>query len=1101
MNTQIWINEFLFTRALFKGPVAKPLYTYQVTEQEYFDLVDLLKTCNLDVHPASTKPHYTAACFALFVAEYYRRFYEGNYSWEPIAKILNKELNVDTRSTLTIRGLDYWHLDLKRSTRGNQYLDSLFAQGGLPLPVISHDKHAFGRAINRGINNFYRSDALKRSLTDLMLDHQNELPQSFQNFETIQLLSAIVHQLMDYAHRIPKERKEAPADFLDQTLPDWNKTFPIPLDIANGRKLINEWLTDAVKTEGAERLAQEKRKHFTAEHKVLSFLPLTQIESILFLPKHITLEIEPSLLSTMRFETAVFEGERLALKSLAVYGQKENNVITVKLSITQLSIKRKQLDTPVIFRLLENGRPVFSAEIEGSALDVANSPLVLELENQDWNLVSTASCNLKACSVRTLLPEDAEIEIHGNESDAELIGRSQIGTWYQLSANHAVTTAEDKFIIRLKQNQQVSPFKLSGLQFFAESTPQTVFMGMPKLIHYNQDDATATDYREFVNGTPKHQSGLAAGIVNYQVKDSAGHTLYRRQFGLLPKDFVITTRAAAANEAAVYMFETRSPIKILNETSPYYAFKSDNSEGALVEVKPKNENSLPSVLFKISSDGHDKALHLRLPFPSIGVRLLTPDNQVTTTSELLLNELTGYRLILSAPNLVSETFRIRFSLHNRFGKLITHTKKLKTTGQTETISLYAFMQDITQLLSVTDDQDAYVQLQVVTHKTWLTLNLRRYNAKLFRDSDITLAVQPTGFSRQLVSADDDLYAMRLSEPEQEPLRLDKQLTENVPTGLYLTEKLFRQPDLWLIFAQPTAKLSFRPFLFVTLDPEQGQILNSNNTLHSAALSYHPKLNPDAFSHVITLMASDYHHSGWQYLTALKQNFAHLPLSTFEAWKALAQNPKALALAIFRLELDESFCVRIRDELAVIFETIPLEIWVVVRKYFKSLLKSAGLPEVFVDKTVKDRDGVMRMVVSGFDHITEYLDTGLSQTLKVPPLEVVLPIWYQQLRQVHADDQWPESVKTDLRNWLDTTELPDVIKRLTHRDYTDSVTYLPIFMAYLTMGLNNLSQLNQSQALVKYFIKEHAEFDKRWYQDVHALMVAHLTKNLMNQRFL
>lgn len=343
MNTQIWINEFLFTRALFKGPVAKPLYTYQVTEQEYFDLVDLLKTCNLDVHPASTKPHYTAACFALFVAEYYRRFYEGNYSWEPIAKILNKELNVDTRSTLTIRGLDYWHLDLKRSTRGNQYLDSLFAQGGLPLPVISHDKHAFGRAINRGINNFYRSDALKRSLTDLMLDHQNELPQSFQNFETIQLLSAIVHQLMDYAHRIPKERKEAPADFLDQTLPDWNKTFPIPLDIANGRKLINEWLTDAVKTEGAERLAQEKRKHFTAEHKVLSFLPLTQIESILFLPKHITLEIEPSLLSTMRFETAVFEGERLALKSLAVYGQKENNVITVKLSITQLSIKRKQL--------------------------------------------------------------------------------------------------------------------------------------------------------------------------------------------------------------------------------------------------------------------------------------------------------------------------------------------------------------------------------------------------------------------------------------------------------------------------------------------------------------------------------------------------------------------------------------------------------------------------------------------------------------------------------------------------------------------------------------------------------------------------------------
>ncbi|MDP5132048.1 MAG: hypothetical protein NWQ54_14285, partial [Paraglaciecola sp.] len=110
-----------------------------------------------------------------------------------------------------------------------------------------------------------------------------------------------------------------------------------------------------------------------------------------------------------------------------------------------------------------------------------------------------------------------------------------------------------------------------------------------------------------------------------------------------------------------------------------------------------------------------------------------------------------------------------------------------------------------------------------------------------------------------------------------------------------------------------------------------------------------------------------------------------------------------------------------------------------------------------------------------------------------PISTVLPIWYQQLRHIHVDDSWPESLKVELRSWLEDSHLPDYIGNLTLRNYTDSVTYLPIFMALVSTGQAQLTQLGPNLPLIKFHIKQLAEFDRRWFHDAHALMVAFLTK--------
>lgn len=1095
MNTQQWITEFLFTRAIFQGPTGQPLYAYQVTEEEYEQLIAILKPACFNTHPAFTKPHPTAACFCLFVAEYYRRYYNSTWSWSGPEDILGIKVAQEDRAVLVQRGLEYWKRELKTHDKGYNYLGSLFAEGGLPWPLVGNEQHGFGKAIKRGIKNFYRSEDLKRSLTDLMLDYQKELPQSFQNFETIQLLAAIVHQLMAYAQKIPSHHKQDPANYLDREIPDWNKSFPIPLDIANGRKLVNEWLTDAVHTEGEQKLSVEKQKAFSAQHFVSCFIPQTRFESEVFLAREILLNIDPKLLSTMRFETALYEGDKLLAKSMAVYGQVEENVVRVRISVIQLKVTRHRTDMPLFFKLLENGRAIYTAEIDGSMLDVAASPIIAIEDEQNWKVASTASCKLKASSVRTLVPVAATLTTDTPATEPVPFAYDAIGSWFELNANHFVSTEQDTFVVTLNSNQESSPFKLSGIQYYGDTSPQTVYQGLPKLIANNQEDNELSHYTEFFNGVPRHKCFLGAGSINYQVKDSAGNTVYRRQFGLLPADFHVRTKATSVEGGANICFSSRTPMIVKAEASEFYEIYPVADELNSYAISAKQQNKLPAIYFKVSCKNNDKPLLVRQRYPAAGAKLLSPDDEIATHPELLLNQLAGYRLLLCAPNGITETFTLNFSVVNKTGTLVSNTKKVKISSQTELLSLYGFYQDFLQLLSVTDDQDAFIQLEVKSNRTWLTLFIRRYNARLLREGANYLAVTFSQFSSLKNTIEHDLFAMSLSDPLKTPVGLEKHFSEGVATGLYHTDKLCRESDLWLIYAPADSSLSFRPFLYVTLNNSITANGKPVTTLHSAAIAFHPVTNPDVINQVVAQMAEDYHHSGWQYLGALKQQFAHLPLSSFEAWKALAQHPTALALAIFRLELDESFCLRLRDELAVMFETIPLTTWIAVRKQFKALLSAAGLPDVFVDNTVKNRDGVMRMVVSGFDHITDYLDTGNTDTLKLPPLEMVLPIWYQQLRRAHADDDWPETLKAPLRSWLSKASLPDCVKQLTEHNYTDSITYLPIFMAYVSVGKASLEELGGNPALVKFHIKQHAEFDRRWFLDLHALMVAYITKNI------
>jgi hypothetical protein len=240
------------------------------------------------------------------------------------------------------------------------------------------------------------------------------------------------------------------------------------------------------------------------------------------------------------------------------------------------------------------------------------------------------------------------------------------------------------------------------------------------------------------------------------------------------------------------------------------------------------------------------------------------------------------------------------------------------------------------------------------------------------------------------------------------------------------------------------------------------------------------------------MAADLDHGGWQSLDELRRDLAHLPLAAFQVWRSLGRQSDALAAALLRLSADERFCSRIHDELAVLWEGIPVETWVKAFARFRAWAGSQGLPAAHLAGLLENRLRLLRAVVPGLDSTGDYLGSGQKGSLKKPPIELVLPYHYQELRRTHqANARWPTELAAPLATWLERQRLPRSIKKLSNTAYSDAVTYLPIFMAHVTAGKASLSALPGEPAYVKLVIRRISEFDRGWYLYVHSLMVSYL----------
>lgn len=1093
-ESKAWIKQFLFVRCLFDGPKSHPLYQYQISDDEYAELPTMLKQSIQDLENPTCWTYWSAA-FCLFVAEKYRRDYDGSnlgWSWRGFEKPLVIKLPTSLHGRIVKQGLNFWNRPIRARANGYDYLGSLFDEGGLPWRLIQSETHGFGRAVRGAIANYYRVKELGGDMVSLVANYANYFPQTFRTHEKFLLIASVVEWLMGLAETYQLSTLENPTDHLDEKAPDWRRQSPLPLGEKNARDLINEWLKDAGKSREEKKRLEADQKNYTCEHWLKGPFSDWLIKADVFLPAEVEIQLDEQRVQSTRLEIAFYEGDRLLQRSGIAYGKvnDDRSKITAKINSRISSITRSHVELPLTVQFLSNGQCIHACYIDGSEIEYASLPMVFVEEADDLRLLSTASTVIPTQKAVVRIPsgmsakENQHYEVLGEDQDG--------GQWVGVTSDTTLSGLGSKVVLLFDSRASIEKPLLSGTTALYSTLPNVVYRGWPRV-----KASQGKEHRLLANGVPLQfdYQRNEVGSFALTIQGDAGETLLRRKIGVLPRDLRILSTPQSSNTEAKILLKTSQNLKIQLADETLHSKVKQSADGYGVTLAPLQGRPAPESVRLAVRDGLNpgEPVILRLPYPKTGVQVFDDTGEEFLGTLLSLDRLIEMSMTLTPRPDTREQFFVSLELICPELPNFRRYYPFPATNGPKKISLYAFLEDIQQMLGTSSNQDAIVRIRVETDRILKQLQIVRYDARLQgpnaagRVEVVTDVLHPP-------KGPIKVSGMRLDESNANPVEVPERSSEGVGMGVYEIPNLMMKNGPWLLFPPEESSVRFRPTVWCTNDSGTTEE-SAPATLHNAAKQFHPIHNPQPFAVAISAMANDLSHSGWGYLRALKDNYANLPLSAFESWKALASNNTILATAVFRLELDSAFCRRLSNELAIIWETVTVKQWISAMAASRRFLLKGDISETFSENLISERVASVSGIIPCLAHIESY-GGNVRGKANEEMVCYALKNWYQALRQNHADDQrWPQSFEKELALWADKQSLPQGIKQLADVRFARAVAFIPVFMAAVTAGKAELTDLTDRLPELRFAVRVLSDFDLNgWYEPTYSLVLSLFCSN-------
>lgn len=1083
-EAELWLIQFFFAR---RPPRAdgRPLYAYRVSELEYQALEEALRAERRGWQDPGRLTHW-AACYAIYVAESYRRKYDSEigWTWAAFDTPLALTIPVGDRGELVREGMRYWQRPIRKFESGNNdYLGSLFAEGGLPWSLLSSG-HVFGRAVRSAVRHFEHDRESGRAPSARIAESMPAFPQSFRTEHVCLLLAGIVSQLIAIVARCRLQNADDPISVLDRESPSWRDDFPIPLDNANAHQLVSDWLIEAKRARDDWAQRQRDRPSRCAHRLGGSSTDLLSLRTVVEIQREIRFPRPTIGLSSTRLELACYEGERLVQRIGVAYADFVDDAVRIRSPKAQIELRRGSIEQPLILKVLASGATIHSIDISDSTIDAESSPAIFEIREDVWWYLSSVSCRTQSKVVRVRLPSDWRVTSGcGNAVD------SQDGaTWLDVSATLTVGANDEEVCIDFG-DADAFVYRLSGATHLGNARPSQIFLGWPRLV-CDGSDGNLSQLQYIVNGRrhPSHALGGAFGSVRLQLRNAAGLTLFRDRFGLLPADFHVRRVPAQASNPACIGVTSREPL-LLTACVGANPGVSWSHVGESSQLLPDPAHLAPAeISLAVRSASNPDPLILRFPFPFVGVQVTDADGVRVPSGALTLADLLGMEAVLYSGPGGATTFSIALQLRSGKGGSPQQYSTIRVGEDPVSIRLSSFSDDIAMLLGVTSDQDAQVRMSFDSNGTeHLVFHIGRYkHVAVLGNEGAEVFVTAMGDRTPIDGA--AVAAMCIPEPGDAPIPLMETHSQGTALGLFRIPEHLQSDGPWILCAPADARFNFRP-LFVLGNP-QGRPMDAIGAIGTAVRQYHPHERPGLIAEQVAEMAADSDHDGWDYLRKLKESWSHLPLSVFEVWKAVACNPRSLVQAVLRLELSTEFCQRIESELAVIWEAVPLQAWRDALDSNGAWRSGLGLPQTLLDQLRDSGIRRFKQLWPGFDHLEDFLH---GRSLRMFPFEKTMPVWHMALcRQQAQNDHWPTQCGMELRTWALQQPLPDLLKNLPGHSFMNAVTFLPMFLGSVSAGKSPLELPEVSTRVLKHAIRHVADFDRQWFASAHALMTSHFS---------
>ena len=1091
-----WLNQFL-TKRKHSVELGEPLFRFHMTREEYETLRQLLKhAMKYGTNHQISKEWY--AGFTLYCSEWFRREYSLDWSWTPILQTLNIELTQAQRAEAVSRGLiGFWKRPLsKYQNSNNDYLGSLFREGGLPSNLLSNDKNHYQSAFYSIFERYQEIKKFGRNKVEELIEHRiSRLPETLRSQDSVDLIANMVEQLDSLVYQFGLDKQTNPAAYLDAQMPKWRESFPLPLEDETGSAFLSQLLTRA--TDEVKKVAKVQKtlgcKHY------LSFSNQS-ITSEITLPYSYDFNIRKELLTTSRIELAIAEGDQQIALLGTAYIQFENGCSLVRLRNAAASVRRKNADRELYIVAMQAGCKLAAIRLTGSAIDIGETPITLTDDGNKWRIIGQASVNVKQPKVGILLPTNAKIHVvHGEVTDTEL-SYSGLALKTLEGKCNVVTAANEKYSITTgAENLLGSNLILKGQQLPWQSVPPLVFKGIP-VVDYESGAEQRSEHNNlesFLGDTPIIDMSRTEvnGRQLFTAKTKDGVILLRKRIGILPRDFDIEMFSGATPKHGIISVITSYPC-VCTVLSEQIKVDSLVKKQGVTEIALSVAGMPPAtVSIQIRAGLIAEPIVIDVPFPSKGAVAYNADGH-TLAPNLAVEDLLGSRLHLFSTQGNPANFQLEAVAISRLigsHKIPYFRWRYRVADKPVEVSLYGLKDSILELLSLTDDLDSEVELTVTGPIRPLRFLVSHYSTTLEHDkSNNTVYVS----SKALLSSEKvKPVLISLSAPEQKPIMLNSRKSEGVATGEFELPSYLSHGGPWLVVPDRSSEVAFRakfiPGAEIVSEHEEAK------TLQKAAMCYHPKSNRNVISNVLCQMSEDWTHSGWQYLRNTYNNYSYLPLSTFEVWRHLVRNPRALAVALFKFENDEKLIAHLENELPVFWEFIPLKDWRHAVSQMKQALRDAGLPDPLVQQVCENQMRKLGVAIPALaETVVSYLQNGLmpsaipAQLMKV----MIQDQWYQDLLRQHSeDDHWPKEHSDEImQKCAQLKQLPFEFQINT--GYQAGVVFLPIFAAAVASGQISPDISKQFSFDAIFHFRKLRDFDREWFEPVYRCFIAYFANN-------
>jgi hypothetical protein len=1085
-----FLSDLLHNRGL-SAVTAEPLFTYQMQLEEYQQLKQTVVAHVPKTTISITNHKYWAACFVLWCSEWYRREYQAKdgWSWSSIWIELDFELSAPDISDIVPLGIEtYWHRPIRYYTERRNFLGSVFIEGGLPFLLISSKDNKFGDLIRKVLSKYYQVDLLGIKVNDLINHHVDSLPKVFAEEESVQLISSILKKLMTLADKIDTTSKDLPSVQLDKLMPNWRKQFPIPLDNDTGTGLLDNWLNKASHASKAIKKLQNK---LSCKH----YFDLTSgsFYSEITMPQKLNFNFKKKDVNSSCLELSLFEGAVRRVNFGSVYAtfDSESTVITTRKKGGRFV--RKNSNSQLYVDVTDAGISVEKTAIVDSSISVGDAPLGFILDDNQHLLVGQSSFTTKHPEIFILLPTEFEVDvINGKYLKIEsLVIDNQTFNWLQISGDFRFIFGHSRYRICTNATTNTSGMLvLKGRELSWTSKPANVFLGLPTA--KTHDDSTDDMYglTTFIDNEPLNslQEYEYHGVHILSVKNNNNDTLIKRKIAVLPKDLDI--KFACENKNAVITVSTSRPIlaNLVAENSEVRAEKVLTNRRFI--IKP---SGLPpsKVTLILNVNLECEPIEITLPYPASGIYGYSADGKFLE-KELTINQLLGSEVYLYSNKDFAVKFNLEFSLLPQRSNTPSIKYTISVGDKPQVINLYSFKEKIVELLSLSESLDAQVQINIVNSTYSQKYTVRRFasNIRIDRQNDLVSFDSAPSFDDELIP-----LAMRMAEPERKPIKLLPKMLGSIDIGCFELASEMKKEGPWLIIPSPNADVDFRPTFYPTdtvFDLSDKEI----KSLQTAIKVYHPFNSPNVISTFIEKMATDFTHPSWDYFRCLWDQFAYLPLSTFEAWKALIKSPRGLTMILFKFEMNEEFINRLETELPVLWELIPLENWLYAKNAFESLFSKIDVEKTFVDELIANMLERFSTAVPSFPSGVIEILKGNSSIQNFPLNQaktMINHIWLQDLLREQSDADWPTDLKYEIQQATNQLEeLNDLIN--IQQSWQSSVVFYPVVAAAISVGRLTFSDVFRSDSQTTFSLKRLRDFDSKWFSSIFNCCVSYLANS-------